>query len=87
MRRHQVEVDAPRGEVVAVLREDEFADVDASQEGRGLIDLVDGTGYITELGGRGTRLRIIDEGDGSTVTRLVERLRNRGLGVTHQVLD
>ena len=87
MHRHEVDIEAPLSELRALLRAPDFAEVEVPQEGLGLIALGGGTGYVNELDSRRTRIRVLVEDDCAAVDRFVHRMRARGVGTTHHVLD
>lgn len=87
MNRHEVDIQAPLEELSALLDTPGFAGVAVPQQGLGLIALGDLKGYVYRLDSARTRIRVLENGDGSVVRELVDRLRAEGMGATHHVLD
>ena len=86
MLRHRVEVAAPYLDVLPVLQAIDFAYVDMTADDRGLIELVDGMGIVTELSGDRTRILIFDEDGGVSVRGLIDAFQQHGLECRHEQL-
>jgi len=86
MQRHQIDIDCPPAVVIEALNQLDQVDVNTAVEGRGLVTVRGGTGYVAGQG-QGTRLRILDDAMPGGVAAIVDHLRACGYDVRHRVLS